>query len=327
MANPGEAPLKEAPDGGWSLRPDSERWLAAIILTMFALIWNGVSWGVFLKPHNLMDGLFLLIPGLFAVVGLGIAGLAVYQFLKAAFTPWPILVLGDPHLTAGGSTTLTWTILGNVGRLADLHITLVGYEESEYTQGTSTSTDHRDFTTIPLWSGSQPSSTGKVQIRVPADALPTWRGRKNRLRWKITVKGSVSGLPNVSDSFPVEVAPAAVQAGQIIIAGPAVGDPDLGITLDALPINPGDAYAARIRWQLPASPRTQGLRLVWKATGKGDTETGSGPTQEFPGGASDALAVAFVLPSLPPRHQGALVSVLWTLELVADGTVIHRRDV
>ncbi len=327
MSSTGESPLKEALGGGWVLSPDAGRWLNALIMTGFAVIWNGFVWAVFFhRPGDLADGLFQLIPLLlFGLIGLVVAALAGYLLLKAAYTPRPMLVLSNPRLIAGGSTTLTWNILGNVSRLANLHIVLVGYEESEYTKGTNTSTDQRDITTIPLWSGSQPAVTGSAQILIPATALPTWRGKKNRLRWKITVKGAVSALPDVNDTFPVEVVPAAPQAGQIVIAGPALGEPNLGITLDAVPTVAGDAYAARVRWQLPTTPRTLGLLLTWEATGKGDTETGIGLKQTFPGEAADALAAAFVLPSLPPRHKGALVSILWTLELVADDKVVHRR--
>ena len=179
-----------------------------------------------------------------------------------------------------------------------------------------------------VWSADAPSAAGNARIEVPTDLWPTWRGRANRLRWKIVVKGRVAGLPDVDDSYPVTVVPATVRDnGSVIVAGPAVGDPPQGITLTTRPGNPGEAIAAQIRWYLVKAPGTFTLRFVWKATGKGGTEKGTIHGLSFPGKAEDGIAVAFVLPSYPPRHHGALVSVVYRLELLADARVIFSVDV
>jgi hypothetical protein len=146
-------------------------------LAVIALFWNGVV-SIFVAditngfrhgdPSWL--GLLFLLP--FVAVGLGLIGVAAYQFL-AMFNPRPTLALSSSIMPLGGAAELTWSFSGRTSRIGELAVTLRGVEEARYRKGTSTYTDRNTFYEMELYKTSDPNeiAAGQIGFVMPPDTM------------------------------------------------------------------------------------------------------------------------------------------------------------
>lgn len=213
----GRARHQPAPaEAGEWIKVGGTRWAAFIFLTIFALFWNGIiSFGVRDAWSSLSNssgigrifgggmGLFM-IP--FVLVGVGVAAGAIYCFV-ALFAPRYEVKMGEGRLVPGRSTSIHWRRAGGYGQPRDFLLLLVGREEATYTQGTSTSTAKSVFhervlfeTTVPL-----AMDQGRVDLTVPADGVPTFRGKHNKIRWLVCIRATVPRLPDLNDEREIIV--------------------------------------------------------------------------------------------------------------------------
>jgi len=201
--------------GQW-IKVGDKRKSTFVGLLVMALFWNGIiSFGVRDALGGLSGdsgverafggglGLFM-IP--FVLVGIGLAVGALYGFV-ALFGPRYEIQLGESELAPGQSTSILWRRAGGHGQPRDFMLLLVGSEEATWSQGSSNSTAHSVFheqvlfeTTVPL-----AMEQGRVELRIPDDGVPSFRGRHNKLCWLLCLRAGVPRLPDLRDKREITV--------------------------------------------------------------------------------------------------------------------------
>lgn len=185
-------------------------------LVIMALFWNGIiSFGVRdalggLIGESLVERAFGGVFGLFMIpfvlVGIGLAIGALYSF-AALFGPRYEIQLGEAELAPGQATSILWRRAGGRGQPRDFALLLVGREEATWSEGSSNSTARSVFheqvlfeTTVPL-----AMEQGRVELRIPDDGVPSFRGRHNKLCWLLCLRASVPRLPDLRDEREITV--------------------------------------------------------------------------------------------------------------------------
>ena len=95
------------------------------------------------------------------------------------------------------------------------------------------------------------------------------------------------------------------------------------VTLDENKHNylPGEVVRGTVEWQFERDVRAIEIRLIWKTTGKGDSDTGmvDSIVIEKPGGyRKTPFELRF--PAGPYSFSGKLISIYWRLEVVTNPT-------
>ncbi len=92
---------------------------------------------------------------------------------------------------------------------------------------------------------------------------------------------------------------------------------------------PGGQITGRVVWQLDEPPEAVELRLFWHTSGKGTEDVEIIDVQPFEGtGPHGEGAFAFTLPLGPYSFSGSLITLAWSLELVAlPGGETERLDI
>ena len=91
---------------------------------------------------------------------------------------------------------------------------------------------------------------------------------------------------------------------------------------------PGETIDGAVSWQLDAPPRQVFLRLFWRTKGNGveDMEVVSEILFDDPR-ATETRLFTMMLPQSPYSFNGKLVSLIWALELGAEGKdAAFRKD-
>jgi hypothetical protein len=90
--------------------------------------------------------------------------------------------------------------------------------------------------------------------------------------------------------------------------------------------SPGETIAGRVSWTLDADPQTAELRLFWYTSGKGTQDVQVVVTLPFGSPQrSDRRDYRFALPQEPYSCSGALVSIIWALELIVEPKGLTER--
>lgn len=144
------------PDGPLVLTSGSARLGAFIGLAFFALLWNGVVWGVFLGSKM---PVFILV--IFGSIGLFVVLLAVRQLL-VLFNPRIVLAVGRRQLTPGERLQVDWTLQGDIRRVRRLRIFLEGKEKATYRRGTNDTTDTHVFAQLGIVDVADRFGNGEV---------------------------------------------------------------------------------------------------------------------------------------------------------------------
>ena len=306
--------------GGWQLRPASGRIVGAAVMGAITLFWNGMVW--FMLFQSLKGGLMIasisvLVLGIFALVGVGLAAFFVMALLKALFTPVPTLELAHETIDPLKTTAVRWSFSGN-RPLLDLRISLVLREECQYRRGTDTVTDRHEIRDLTLFEHPEPGREGTVTVTIPAGLPPSFAAKNNQLLWCLRLRANVPKLPAVDDEFPVVVRPATVQVAAIV-ASPLPAGVVLPADTPALALSghatPGSPVAGIVH--LPG--KTVHLRLRWSTSGKGENENAHLGDTPIHGGVSGFFVT---LPSLPPAWSGTVLSITWHLEAFDGKTVL-----
>ncbi len=184
-------------------------------MTFFALVWNGI---IALIASSLIGGLVhghpswfgLLFVSPFVAIGTVLIGVAAYQFL-AIFNPRPTLELSCGTVPLGGAAELRWSFTGRTSRMEEFTATLRGVEEAKYRKGTSTYTDRNTFYELELYrtSAVMEIASGQVGVILPQDTMHSFEAENNKILWSLEVHGRIQHWPDVKESFPITVTPAA----------------------------------------------------------------------------------------------------------------------
>ncbi|QEG42765.1 hypothetical protein [Roseimaritima ulvae] len=183
-----------------------------------ALMWNAV-WLVLLvvviagfwsqQPRWVLTGL------LFPLAGIGVWVLRHYaRCLRQTSGVGATIVEIDEHpLQPGGSYR---AYVGQLGRmtLRRIRIELICEEESTFRQGTDVRIDRNPvLSQIILDQYDVTIDLGRpweqeFELKIPADAMHSFRSPHNAVHWKIIVSGEARPWPSFCQSFPVVVQPA-----------------------------------------------------------------------------------------------------------------------
>lgn len=203
------------PQGGLGgpveLRPQSTPFGKLVGMTIAALIWNGITWGIIYATfgnQNRPEGCLIAFLALFALIGLFIVYGALRQVL-VLFNPRPKLTLSPGSLALGGTVYLQWRLSGGTGGVRRVKVTLEGREEAQYRQGTSTRTDKEVFAVMPLvdTADTYQMANGSTSFTMPEGALPSFRSEHNRIVWTIKAELEIANWPDSEEEFEVLVRP------------------------------------------------------------------------------------------------------------------------
>jgi hypothetical protein len=208
------ASLLRLPDTGpvvlRSQHSPSVRLVGAVI---FAGFWNGiVSIFVFQVVDGFRHGspswllMFFLVP--FVLIGLGLLGMVLYQFL-AMFNPRPRLTLSSDRIPLGGAAEVCWSFSGQARRIREFTLMLHGVEEARYRKGTNTCTDRNTFCELELCRTSDMAeiASGQIGFVLPQDTMHSFEAENNKILWTLDLHGDIKGWPDVKESFKINVAP------------------------------------------------------------------------------------------------------------------------
>lgn len=201
------------PEGPIILKGGRNGIVGFVFMSIFALIWNGITFAALWDSLPSGDGasldlvqLLFLVP--FLLIGLGVAGGAAYFFLTL-FNPRVDLTMNPGRLVLGGSAVVGWSFRGDSGRVRKLFISLEGRESATYRRGTSTSTDRSVFERIPVFETEDPAQIrqGEITVTVPEFTAPSFQGSSNKIEWQLKVRGDIARWPDVNEEFDVFVMP------------------------------------------------------------------------------------------------------------------------
>lgn len=198
---------RDVATGEVELKPANTPLAGFIFLLIFALVWNGITWGILLSmPRG--DTFARLFLSLFALIGAAIGAGVIYSFL-ALFNPRPILTASAPAVPLGGTLDVRWRFTGNVRRLVHLAITLEGREEATYRRGTTTTTDRNIFAILPLIDTADRSEIagGSASVVIPRELIHTFASSNNKIVWTLRLAGDIPRWPDVGAEFPITVLP------------------------------------------------------------------------------------------------------------------------
>ena len=191
-------------EGPQRLAPATSRMLVVAGTGIFALIWNGISWPMFIMSmgQNGLIGFFTLFLMIFVAVGTLLICLFVYTFL-GLFNPVVSIALSNGAVTLGDSVDIAWETDGKAHRISELTIALVGVEKATYTRGTDTVTDTHEFLRIPVAKTSDTATIqfGSASVQIPANTMHSFSAKNNKIEWSIAVAGVIRMWPDIKDSF------------------------------------------------------------------------------------------------------------------------------
>jgi hypothetical protein len=81
---------------------------------------------------------------------------------------------------------------------------------------------------------------------------------------------------------------------------------------------PGEEIAGAAQWLLDEAPSSVEVRLLWRTSGRGDSDLAVVGTVGFDSPLQDdTRSFTFTAPEAPYSFDGALITLGWALELVA----------
>lgn len=199
--------------GKITLKNESTPGAAAIVLFLFALLWNGML-SVFLFKiwqgwqEGRTEVFLLLFMTPFILVGIGVIGLFFYTLLSS-FNPRITLALsGNPRL--GETAGIEWMLTGAADRLRTLTIRLEGVERATTRSGKSSHTEESVFfrNEIVSITGLRALAAGSATVTLPANLMHSFAAPNNRIVWRLVAHGRIDFWPDLRASFPFTVLPA-----------------------------------------------------------------------------------------------------------------------
>jgi hypothetical protein len=207
------ATADESGAGFRALKPAARRGTKAVLVTIFALFWNGFVWAFLLGGLGGRHGQgsqwgVRAFMSIFVLAGLLIAAAAIHQIL-ALFNPTLRVSIENGPLRLGGVRKLEWELQGATRRIRTFTVTLEGVEAATYSRGTTTTTERRVFMKQELFTNQDPLSmgNGSAEIRVPADSMHTFTAGHNSIGWRVRFHGEIPRFPDIDDEYPLIVEP------------------------------------------------------------------------------------------------------------------------
>jgi len=196
-------PQRKTTLGPTILKPKSGGPLLRFIgIFVFTSTWSGIIYLIMVKKA---PTLFLVVFGFFGVVMI----FATLHSLLALFNPRPQLEVDTTQVALGRSLQLNWRIKGNVNRIENLSIKLIGQEEATYRRGTNTYTDRNIFyeDVITDYPSVVNMGAGNNIVEVPKETIHSWNSTNNKIIWMLTVNGKIAEWPDIKEEYIITVLP------------------------------------------------------------------------------------------------------------------------
>ena len=184
-------------------------------LLAFGLVWNTFIsifvYLIFFTPGHESTPIFAKIfIGFFVLIGVIIIFAAISSFF-ALFNPRVTLFTRTPTVPLGVEFRFQWKILGPAEKLKKLSIRLEGREQATRSGGKSSHTSTHVFANIPVMEllDHDVVGEGQAQVKIPANLIHTFTGRRNRIVWRLCLRGENPLLPALEEEYQIIVLPAA----------------------------------------------------------------------------------------------------------------------
>ena len=186
-------------------------WLAICILWNAIVSFCGV---IAVRGHARgdPDWLLTIFLILFAAIGVGLIAFFIRQLLVSARVGPTLVEVSDQPMYPGEPYRMFVSQTGRL-KMNHLEMLLVCDEETTYREGTDTRTETCRVYEEPLLRqeeihvGAGTPFEADFEVRVPLQAMHSFKSGHNEITWKILVKGSPAGWPQFERSFPVIVYP------------------------------------------------------------------------------------------------------------------------
>ncbi|MEN0064904.1 MAG: hypothetical protein AAGA48_22355 [Myxococcota bacterium] len=90
---------------------------------------------------------------------------------------------------------------------------------------------------------------------------------------------------------------------------------------------PGDTIDVTVTWTRDPEPEAVTVRLLWRTSGRGDTDVALASEQAL-SPAESVTTVTFTAPQTPPSFSGQLITLQWTIEAeVQPGDGFAHADI
>jgi len=182
-----------------------------------SIFWNGIvsvfvyqafqSWRAGHPDYVLT---IFMIP--FVLIGLVMIG-SIFYFSMAAFNPRPVISLLKDTIRLGDTLPIRWTTGGDVYKIRNFKLSLIGEETATYRRGTNTYTDRNTFYEKILINSQNPESMrrGEAEFDIPNESMHSFKSDNNSILWKISMHCDVPRWPDSKDDFEITVHPMLIE--------------------------------------------------------------------------------------------------------------------
>ncbi len=186
-----------------------------LLVLCFALFWNGVVavmitqwWLPTYKATHSIPILDTLFASVFVIAGTLLIFGVCYNFL-CLFNPRMTIEISPGWLQPGGQYQLTYRIIGNVNRLTDLSLKLIGKESICYASGKSTREEEATILESVIFQqvSNRLSPNGTAELNIPLNIMPSFSGGHNKIIWTIVAHGNIPFWPDMNHDYVITISP------------------------------------------------------------------------------------------------------------------------
>jgi len=195
--------------GAVTLNPGKGRIIGLAVVTLIAVVWNGVVWTMISNGAMWGDGMGKLFSIPFILVGLALVA-AFFYLLGAAMNPKATVTIapGTPRL--GEPFKVQWQVTKGASRLGNLKVLVAANEKATYRRGTNSVTEtHQFYGELATEAFSLGEiSQGEAVVTLPQDLISSLKLDNNEIEWRLLIQGDIPLWPDVNDSYELTVLPA-----------------------------------------------------------------------------------------------------------------------
>lgn len=195
------------------LKPSSSRIGKVIGVGAMALFWNGIVSTFFFASGEFGNfGWFEIGMGLFMIpfvlIGLLLIAGTFHSFL-AIFNPTVEIAFSSGAVPLGGQVDVAWQLEGRFERVKKLTIEVIASQHATYQRGTDTVTDVEIFEKLLVAESTDVTDIafGSKTVTIPIDSMHTFDARRNKIKWRVMVRGEIPLAPDISEEFEFRVTP------------------------------------------------------------------------------------------------------------------------
>ena len=195
------------------LSAGKSRWINLFSALFVCAFWNGIvsvfvgiAWNAWKKGNPETFLTIFMIP--FVLIGSVLLLNVPYRLLMVFLARFE-LRLAPGTLKPGGTATLTWKRGGGFGQPKSISLRLTGTEIATWQNGKSRSSATSFFHDEVLadLSLTSISANRPIALKLPDNALPTFKGSSNQIVWKLRMDVTIPGSPKITDDFEINVRP------------------------------------------------------------------------------------------------------------------------